>query len=236
VEGRLLRRAERVVVLSRYTAGLAADRYGVEPARIAVIPPGVDLDRFQPGDRSAARARLGIADGVAVAVTVRRLVRRTGVDLLLEAWRRAPGPDGAVLLIAGTGVEGDRLRAEAAGMDSVRFLGAVDDAELADLYRAADVSVVPSRSLEGFGLVVLESLACGTPVVGTTVGGLPEVLADRPGCLAVEPTAEALAEGLALALAAQPDRAAARAAVESCDWATAASAHAALYRQLGATR
>lgn len=236
VEGRLLRRAARVVVLSHYTAGMAVTDHRVDPGRIAVIPPGVDLHRFQPGDRAAARARLGLPDDARVALAVRRLVRRTGVDLLLEAWRRDPGPGGALLLLAGTGPEGERLRADAAGMDSVRFLGRVDDDTLPDLYRAADVSVVPSRSLEGFGLVVLESMACGTPVVATAVGGLPEVLADRPGCLVVEPRPEALADGLARALAASPDPIAVRRSAETNDWRTVAEAHHVLYREIGADR
>jgi glycosyltransferase involved in cell wall biosynthesis len=110
---------------------------------------------------------------------VRRLVPRTGVDVLVDAWAQMESADrGRALLVAGDGPEAARLRARATatGAAGIRFVGRVDRAALADVYRAADVSVVPSRAWEGFGLVVLESLACGTPALVSDEGGLPEAV------------------------------------------------------------
>jgi len=111
---------------------------------------------------------------------VRRLVRRVGVDTLVEAAvsLRERLPD-ALVLIAGTGPLQGELEARIAALglgDHVRLLGFVPDDMLPMVYRAADVSVVPSSSLEGFGLVTVESLAAGTPCVVTPVGGLTDVV------------------------------------------------------------
>jgi glycosyltransferase involved in cell wall biosynthesis len=126
-----------------------------------------------------------------VVLAVRRLVHRMGLGDLVEAWWLAGlGDYGGQLLIVGTGPERaglERRVAELGLSDSVRLLGAVPDNLLVEAYRAADVCAVPSAELEGFGLVVLESLACGTPVVATDVGGLPEVLDELQPDLVVPP-------------------------------------------------
>lgn len=230
LERRVLRRSERVVVLSNYMAHLVITRHGLDPSRVIVIKPGLDLDRFGLASQTEARRRLGVPDDLPIAVSVRRLVRRTGVDLLIEAWSTA-GIDG-LLLIAGTGPEEDRLRSAASGMPNVRFLGAVDDTLLASVYQAADVSVMPSRTLEGFGLVALESMACGTPVIGTNVGGLPEVLEGIPGCLVVEPRVEPLAAALSKGLNGEHDRQLLRSEAETYDWRNVAARHVELYEEV----
>ena len=116
-----------------------------------------------------------------MAVSVRRLVPRMGLDVLVDAWsvvvEAANVP--VLLLIAGDGPSRSALEAQVERLgltDYIRFIGRVDDASLVSLYRAANVSVVPSVSLEGYGLVVLESLATGTPVVASAVGGLSEAV------------------------------------------------------------
>jgi glycosyltransferase involved in cell wall biosynthesis len=111
----------------------------------------------------------------------RRLVSRMGVDVLLDSWARivAEGEPRPLLLVVGDGEERPALEAQARRLGierDVRFLGKVSDGDLVAAYRAAEVAVAPSVALEGFGLVVLEALACGTPVVGTAVEGLREAL------------------------------------------------------------
>lgn len=211
VERWVYRRADRVVVLSDAFADLVAEIAGIPRDRVIVVPPAVDGERFRPGDRRAARAALGLPDEAWVAASARRLVPRTGVDTLLAAWIRVSDAFASTdqpvirLLIAGEGPCRAELEAAARpARDTIRFLGPVPDEQLVALYRAADVSVVPSNDLEGFGLVVAESLACGTPVVVTDVGGLPGAVAGLGGGgddLVVPPgDAAALAERLLGAL------------------------------------
>ena len=204
VERSVYRRAHRAVTLSGAFARVLVQEYGVSPWRVRIVPPSTDLQRFTPGSPADARARLGLAgpppgspDGP-VVVSVRRLVPRTGVDVLLDAWAQAGITDGR-LVIVGDGPERRALeqQARALGRADVTFAGAPDDATLVDWYRAADLTVVPSRTLEGYGLVVLESLACGTPVLVTDAGGLPEAVAALdPGLVVPAADAAALAARL----------------------------------------
>lgn len=201
LERAVYRRAERVVVLSEAFGTLVSEEYGVSPGRIDVIPPAVNLARFRPGDRSGSRSGLGLPTDEFVAVVARRLEARMGIDLLIDGWvdvlARRPG---SVLVVVGRGTQGEELerRSRERGLaGSVRFVGRLSDDELVAMYRAADVSVVPTRALEGFGLVVLESLATGTPVIVTDVGGLPEAMRGLHGAGVVPPEdPAALAEAL----------------------------------------
>jgi glycosyltransferase involved in cell wall biosynthesis len=238
IERAVYRRADTVVVLSGAFKRILVERYGVAPWAVRVIPPGVDLERFVPDDRRQARGVLEIGDSQWVAVAARRLVPRMGLDLLLDAWAKAATtiPDG-LLLVAGDGPDRVALETRAAALDlgdRVRFLGRVGDADLAVCYRAADVSVVPSTALEGFGLVVLEALACGTPVVATDVGGLPEALVGLDPSLivprgdpaALETRLEAAYEGRQPL----PSCRACRAYAEGFSWDRTAAATLDLYR------
>lgn len=232
VEQAAYRRASEAIVLSRAFGRLLVERYGVPPWRVNVIPPGVDLEHFGPGDRDEARRALGLPPGAWIALTVRRLVPRMGIDILLDAWRTRP-PEHGLLLVAGDGPLRTRLESEAP--PGVRFLGRVDEALLPSYYRAANVSVVPSRSLEGFGLVALESLACGTPVVVTAVGGLPEAVRGLPDDVLVpQGDVVALADRLAAAASGSrplPSAARVRAHAEQFTWSRAADRHRAVYRR-----
>lgn len=233
VERRVYRRGREFAVLSGAFRRVLVERYRVPPWRVRLIPPGVDLDVYSPGDRAAARASLGIDTDAFVGFTARRLVPRMGVDVLLAAWALLDGDDygDRVLLIAGEGSERAELerRAFELGIDNhVRFLGNLGDDGLVPAYRAADVFVVPTIALEGFGIVVLEATACGTPVIATDVGGLPEVVAPLDESLVVPAgDAPALAVRLAGPL---PNRDACRSYAERYTWARAAQAQLAMYR------
>lgn len=179
-EDRVIAAADRIIAPTSTERRQLIELYGADPARIHVTPPGVDLERFRPGDREAARTRFGLPEAPTI-VFVGRLQPFKGTDVAVNALARLDRlvPD-AQLVVAGgdspSGKRGERVRltlqARRLGVsERLRFLEPVPHDELPDLYRAADVVVVPSAS-ESFGLVALEAQACGTPVVATDVGGL----------------------------------------------------------------
>jgi glycogen(starch) synthase len=200
--------ARRFIVLSQAFCDVLVRRYGVREDRVAVVPGGVQTDAFDTNlSRAQARERLGWPKDKVILITVRRLARRMGLENFIDAMDQLRKQDAALLaVLAGTGP----LSAELAGMieqrnlkDHVKLAGFIPDKDLPLAYRAADLSVVPSISLEGFGLVVLESLAAGTPVVVTPVGGLPEVVSGLSKELILESSSvNHLAEGLANRLSA----------------------------------
>ncbi|MEU4653630.1 glycosyltransferase [Streptomyces sp. NPDC023723] len=202
--------ATRVVCVSegeRRRGALAGIR-----ARWAVIPNGVDLDRFRPAADSDADADavrpppLSGGPGAPVVVCVGRLCRQKGQDLLLAAWPRvARQVPGARLVLVGDGP--DRARLAATAPESVLFAGGVADA--APWYRAAGLVVLPSR-WEGMALAPLEAMACGRPVVVTDVDGARECLppALAPHCLTPPRDPAALADAMTALLRDTPLRAA----------------------------
>ena len=153
------------------------------PTRFCVVPGSVDLARFDVKvTRLAARRALGWPTDRPILIAVRRLTERMGLEVLIEAMKRVVRavPE-ALLLIAGKGRIEARLerQIEDAGLQRhVRLLGFVPDDDLPLAYRAADINVVPSLALEGFGLTAAEALAAGAPSMVTAVGGLPEVVTD----------------------------------------------------------
>jgi teichuronic acid biosynthesis glycosyltransferase TuaC len=202
----------------------------VPDEHVRVLRNGVDLVKFRPGDRAAARARLGLTGRVLLSVGM--LIPLKGHDLTLRALASLPG---YTLLIAGTGVEERRLRELAASLgvtDRVRFLGAVPHAELPDYYSAADAMVLAS-SREGLANVLLESIACGTPVVATDVYGTREVIADpAAGALVTERTASAIAAAIERLFAALPDRSRTRAYAERFSWDSSTQAQLQMFRDV----
>lgn len=152
--------------------------YGADPSRIEIVPPGVDHAFFSPGSRRGARQALGLGDEP-VLLFVGRIQPLKGVDVAVEALSRLRDPRARMLIVGGSsGIEGDDHAAEVHDLitdqgldDRITMVPPQPHHVLSTYYRAADVTIVPSRS-ESFGLVALESAACGTPVVASDVGGL----------------------------------------------------------------
>jgi glycosyltransferase involved in cell wall biosynthesis len=165
---------------------------------IAVIPTGVDLARFRPGDRRAARATLGLDERAAVVLYVGRLDREKSVDRVLGAFEHVAGTvPGAQLVLVGHGMEGPRLRAAVAASGvaaRVHFLGVLAHDALPPVYQAADVFLFGSET-ETQGLVLAEAAACGLPAVAVSAPGCDEVIRDGETGLLTKPEALALAEG-----------------------------------------
>ncbi len=161
-----------------------ASLYDAEPDRIEVVPPGVDHTVFFPGDRDAARQRLGI-DSPRVLLFVGRIQALKGADLAIRALAALDDPKTVLVVVGGPSGRDGSCRAGPCARRSPtssafpgRSTGSAPrrHERLADYYRAADVCIVPSRS-ESFGLVALEAAACGTPVVAAAVGGLRSLVA-----------------------------------------------------------
>ncbi len=180
LDRRCLHRAERIIVHTDFVLGQVVKLVPSARGRVRIIPPGLDFTRFSPGDRNPARSRLAIPPEAYLIVSVRRLVKRMGIDILLRAAAELNSRGLAfVVAIGGAGVERpalESLRRELGLEQQVRFLDRVSDEQLPALLRAADLVVVPSRSMEGFGISTIEALACGTPVVATDTGASPEIL------------------------------------------------------------
>jgi D-inositol-3-phosphate glycosyltransferase len=166
------------------------DLYGAQPDRVRVINPGVDLDVFNPGDRTAARTRLGVEPDALLLMFAGRLQPLKAPDVLVRAvaliLARRPGLRSRLVVPiiggpSGTGLDTPRdLRALASRLgvdDVIRFVPPIGQAALVDFYRAASLVCVPSYN-ESFGLVALEAQACGTPVVASNVGGLVTAVRD----------------------------------------------------------
>lgn len=210
IERACLRRADRIHVLSDFSASQLWQLYGIPTSRIVRIPGAVDTERFRPpADQVAARHVLDLPPNRPLLLTVRNLEARMGLDTLIQALNRLRQdlPE-VLLLIGGAGRLRESLQALVTSLNlqhHVRFLGYIPEATLPLYYQAADVFVLPTRELEGFGLITVEALACGTPVLGTTVGATPEILDPLdPALLMPEATPEAMAESIRQFLAAHP--------------------------------
>ena len=177
----ILNKCEEIVVLSLFTQNKLWHAHGVNPQKVSIIPGGVDLKRFTPlGNKVEIRQRLNIPENKVVLLTVRNLVQRMGLENLLYSLKTAieKAPD-LYLVLGGSGPLKDDLFALAHQLDlesHIRFTGFIPEDELPDYYRMADFFVLPTRELEGFGLVTLESMASGLPVMGTPIGGTREIL------------------------------------------------------------
>jgi len=189
---------------------------GVPGERIEVLRNGVDLQLFRPIEREAARRRLSVSR--TTLLSVGHLVPRKAHDLVIQALRWLPEMD---LIVIGDGPERGALGAlarESGVGDRVKFAGALAQEELRDYYGAADALVLAS-SREGWANVLLESMACGTPVIASRAGGTPEVVAaPEAGVLMTERTPEALAQAVRRLFARHPDRGATRRYAERFGW------------------
>lgn len=189
---------------------------GMDPARIAVHYTGVDLERFRPHDRAAAKAHLGIQGPLIISLGA--LIPRKGHDIVIKALKEI---EGATLMVAGEGPEETRLAALARKMgleERVRLLGSVPHKDLPALLSAADVMALASES-EGLANAWIEAMACGTPVVTPEVDGAAEAV-DRPaaGRLLRERTPAAFAAAIRAILLDPPSPGAVRASAERFAW------------------
>ena len=189
---------------------------GVTESHVTALRNGVDLAAFSPRDRKAARRKLGLTRRTLLSVG--GLIERKGHHIIIQALRDLPDTE---LLIAGDGPERgalERLAAQLSLSERVRLLGNVAHDDLAELYAAADASILAS-SREGWANVLLESMACGTPVVATAVWGTPEVVADRAaGVLMRERSPRALVEAVDRLFADRPSAEETRAYAERFSW------------------
>ena len=210
--------ARRAAALVTVSAALKAAliQMGVDAGKVSVLRNGVDTRLFHPVDRASQRARLGLTG--TVLLMVGNLVAPKGHDVVLRALREFSG---ACLLIIGEGPEERNLKrlASALGIpDRVRFLGAMPQERLTEYYGAADALVLAS-SREGWPNVLLEAMACGTPVVSTRVGGTPEIVAaPEAGVLIDERSAPGIVEALHRLFRNCPDRELTRRYAERFSW------------------
>ncbi|MEM9510511.1 MAG: glycosyltransferase family 4 protein [Cyanobacteria bacterium P01_E01_bin.35] len=181
LEESVYQRSQQFIVLSETFRDILHQEYQVPLERINVIPGGVDLERFDIKVSSQdARSKLGWEATRPTIFCIRRLAKRMGLENLVTAMTevRAAVPD-VLLYIAGKGELVNTLQTQIVELgleQNIKLLGYVSDQDLPLCYRGANFSIVPTVALEGFGLIVVESLAAGTPVLGTPVGGIPEII------------------------------------------------------------
>lgn len=195
-----IRHADRFLAPSAQLAELTV-AIGAAPERVENIPNGVDTEEFQPREGSAARGEWGFTPEQVLVLAARRLVKKNGMEYLLQAAPEflATSPQ-ARLVIAGDGPEEEaliQLAATGGVADRVHFLGNIARERLPDLVAMADIAVLPSLK-EATSIAGLEAMASGKPLVGTAVGGIPEIIRDGETGLLVPPAdASALAQALA---------------------------------------
>ncbi|WP_369820632.1 glycosyltransferase family 4 protein [Pelomonas sp. Root1217] len=209
--------------------------WGHDPAKLNTLRNGVDLQRFRPLPQADMRAELGVS-GEPLLLSVGHLIERKGHHVAIEALAElAKQRPGAGLVVIGEGGERAALTALAARLgvaDKVRLTGALPNTELLKWYSAADVLLLCS-SREGWANVLLESMACGTPVVATDIWGTPEVVAaPEAGRLVSERTGTAFAAAIQALLASGIDRAATRRYAESFSWQATTDGQIALFKSI----
>jgi D-inositol-3-phosphate glycosyltransferase len=196
-EREVARSCERIIATTQRETVNLIECYDALPRLIDVIPCGVNPDLFRPSDNGRARGELGL-DHQKILLYVGRIDPLKGIDQLLKALVHVPCNGEVDLLIVGGDHHNEeelqalKLLAESLHIEKqVRFLGAVDQDRLPVFYNAADVCVIPSY-YESFGMVVLESLACGTPVISTNVGDIPSIISCDEAGYVVEDTSPRL--------------------------------------------
>ncbi|WP_016949032.1 glycosyltransferase family 4 protein [Anabaena sp. PCC 7108] len=206
IEKNTYNRCDRFIVLSKAFGHILHQKYQIPWNKIHIIPGGVDINHFQANlSRQDARKQLGWPSSQQILFTSRRLVNRMGIDKLLEAIAIIkPNIPDIWLAIAGRGHIQELLQQQAIELgleNNVKFLGFLPEKELPIAYQAADLTIMPSQSFEGFGLAILESLACGTPVICTPVGGMPEIVQGfSPDLITNSTTVESISEKIEQAL------------------------------------
>lgn len=240
----LAKAVDTIVVPAAREKDHLVSHYKSEPRKIHVIPCGVNLELFNTGNRAAARQRIGLAPDRDAVLYVGRFAPLKGINALFEAVADLSirMPRLHLVVVGGDGPEAEgsralmRLAAELAIQDRVTFAGRVDHEALATYYNACDLLAVPSH-YESFGLVVLEALACGAPVVTTPVGAVETII--QPGLnghIVNESRRDDIAHGINRILSVAPDRrpdpARIRATVSHGGWDRIASVVFNLYDRL----
>ena len=196
------RRSAQFIVLSKTFRALLHREYHIPLEQINIVPGGVEVDRFKLNlSVNEARTKLGWSQDRPIIFCVRRLAKRMGLENLIAALHqvRQKYPD-ILLYLAGKGALTEILQQQIAELEltqHVHLLGYIADEELPLAYRAANFSVVPTTAFEGFGLIVIESLAAGTPVIGTPIGGICEILEPFcPDLLFEDASTDKIAQGI----------------------------------------
>jgi len=226
---RALRDADHLIGVSSALCARMIE-LGADPAKVTTLRNGVDTHHFHPVNREAARTTLGLTRKTLISVG--HLIPRKRNHLTIAALAELPDFD---LLLVGDGPERPALEAQAKSLglaDRVRFLGAQPHAQLAQFYGAADAMVLAS-SREGWANVLLESMACGTPVIASNIPGNPEVVQTQAaGRIALENTPAGLAAATRDLFATPPDRAATRAYAEPFSWDATTAGQLAIFRSI----
>jgi glycosyltransferase involved in cell wall biosynthesis len=223
------RRAAGVVAVSQALKS-SLERLGVDGSKISVLRNGVDAAAFRPLDRDAERARLGV--GGTILLSVGNLIELKGNELVLRCLKSLPE---ATLFLVGDGPDRARLESVARELGvghRVRFIGAVPQTDLPRYYSAADALLLAS-SREGWPNVLLEAMACGTPVVAARVGGTPEIVTSPAAGLLFEPrTVDALGTAVRQLLESPPSRAETRRHAENFSWDETTRGQQALFQRI----
>jgi D-inositol-3-phosphate glycosyltransferase len=243
-EGRLVQSTHHIIVPSEQERVHLQRYYQADPEKISVIPCGVDLHLFRPSDRVMERRRLNVSETAQVLIFVGRLAPLKGVDRLIEALARLVPrySELALMIIGGDGSDDADTRALTQSISrhglekNVRLVGRVEHDHLPHYYAAADFLVLPSQ-YESFGLVVLESLACGTPVAATPVGAAGMIVhPGRNGFLFDGPAVEDLVQGLdrllSVPIAQRPSPQQVRSSVLELDWENISTQVAQVYAHM----
>lgn len=202
IEGLVVRRSSRVLVLSEFMRERVISKHRIPTERITLISGAADPVRFRPpANKKTVRAELDLPRDKFILFTVRNLVPRMGLENLIQAIARIGKiKEDLLLIIGGTGPlkSGLQQLIHSLGLDTAVILkGFIPESDLAAYYQCADLVVMPTHALEGFGLVTVEALACGTPVLGTPVAAIPEILSQIDPCLIAEGSdADSLAKAI----------------------------------------
>jgi D-inositol-3-phosphate glycosyltransferase len=212
-ERETIQNSQRVIVATEKEKHDVSFYYGATPEKISVVPCGVNMDLFRPCGKALSRQKLGLKDDK-ILLFVGRIDPLKGIDRMLQAVPLLENQEKLRVIViggdAGSQAEVEKLRALAVELgisERVTFQGIIRQEELPYYYSAADVCVVPSY-YESFGLVPLESLACGTPVVAANVGDLKNIIKQcETGYIVSENSPEQLAQGISIMLSKQPEQA-----------------------------
>jgi len=251
IERRLIALADSVIAANPDERADLIWRHGASGSKVCTVPPGVDTELFSPGDQRAARQTLDLDAHHRIVLFVGRIDPIKGIDTLIDAVEQMNGEphrDLTVLFVGGERNADGRAIGDLAVVENdvqdrnlsrrFRFVGSVPRSDLPAYYRAADVVAIPSR-YESFGLVAVEAMACGVPVVASRVGGLTfTVEEDQTGILVPKGSAAALAEALTFLLdnptARERMGAASRLSAERFSWPVVARTMNGVYQRLAA--